>query len=213
MRYAVTVPDREYFDQNIPCRTPAPSTRSAGGTCRPSGSRGMKRRTFWPARPIRLPMCWGASARTPAKTTAGAARSTSPSPSARSSATPPIGTTWAPATTRPARACRPRRKREKKYRHCGSGRVRPDLRARPGAAGLLGGSLRVGAGPGRHALPGHSPLPASARNHQDGSRQHPGDGGHAAHARDARARHFLLPICARNSMRCCWPPGSTRAAS
>src|ERR1019366_7056031 len=46
-----------------------------------------RRRTSWRALQIRLPTCWGESVRTPARMPAGAAKSTSRSPFARSNDT------------------------------------------------------------------------------------------------------------------------------
>ena len=174
MRYRVTVPDQEYFDRNIPCRTACPIHTECGRYVQAIGISRDEEAYLLARAPNPFAYVLGRICAHPCEDACRRGKIDEPIAicALKRYATERhnLGAGHDPAR----KSLPPAPKRGKKSRHCGSGGVRSHLRSRPGAAGLLGGSLRVGAGPGRNALPGHSPLPASAGNHQDGGRQHPG---------------------------------------
>ena len=191
MRYPITVPDREYFDQNIPCRTACPIHTECGRYVQAIGISKDEEAYLLARAPNPFAYVLGRICAHPCEDTCRRGKIDEPIAicALKRYATDRhnLGTGTRSGPQEAAAGAQARQA----DRHCGRRRVRSHLRARPGAAGVLGGSLRVGAGPGRNALSGHSALPPAAGNHQDGSGQHPGHGGHAAHARDAGARYLV----------------------
>ena len=76
MSYSITIPDQDYFDRNIPCRTACPIHTECGRYVQAVGSHGMRKPISSPAPPIRLLTCWAESAPIRVRTPAAAARST-----------------------------------------------------------------------------------------------------------------------------------------
>ena len=189
------------------------STRSAAGTCRPSASPGTKKAYLLARAPNPFAYVLGRICAHPCEDACRRGKIDEPIAicALKRYATDRhnLGAGARPGAQEPAAGAEARQE----DRHRGRGRLRPHLRSRPGAAGVLGGGLRIRAGARGHALPGHPALPAAAGNHQDGGGQHPGPGRDAAHARHAGARSYAVRSCAPSSTRCCWPPASTKAAS
>jgi NADPH-dependent glutamate synthase beta subunit-like oxidoreductase len=74
MRYQIKIPDQEYFDKNIPCRTACPIHTECGRYVQSIGVSRDEEAYLLSARPIHLLMYLAAFARTRVRTTAGAAR-------------------------------------------------------------------------------------------------------------------------------------------
>ena len=190
MRYRVTVPDREYFDRNIPCRTACPIHTECGRYVQAIGISRAEEAYLLARAPNPFAYVLGRICAHPCEDACRRGKIDEPIAicALKRYATERHNLGAGPArcdSRRPSQA-------RKEDRHCGSGGVRSHLRSRSGAAGLLGGSFRVGAGSGRDALSGHPALPSSPRNYQDGSRQHPGHGGYAAYPHHAGPRPFVL---------------------
>ncbi len=121
MRYSITVPDREYFDKNIPCRAACPIHTECGRYVQAIGISKDEEAYLLARAPNPFAYVLGRICAHPCEDNCRRGKIDEPIAICALKRYAPIATTWAPGTIRPARSCRRPPKRNKKIAIVGAG--------------------------------------------------------------------------------------------